>query len=172
MKQKLQAFSVHIFCFLSVFTFGLLALAQEAATPNFELAIDQFIDAVKIGQFAAIIVALVQLMKTGPAIRLTNWLIEKFAKPQVPSAPVAESKDPKDGFEEFEMLEPVKPISKLPGAVTPALSVAFGGLVGVAEAIATGKPKGQAIFEGLLSSGVAMSLYDLAIKPLVKKFTK
>lgn len=169
---EIKAILVLVGAFLLVFTCGLMAEAQEAANPDgeFELAVMGLVDAFKIGQVGLIIMALVQLVKTRLALMLIAWVGGKlgWAFMQKSADVPAEPQEEPSGLAKYL---PVN-LPKLPGAAVPATSVLIGGLAGVAESIATGKPVVQAVFEGLLSSGVAMGLYDFVLKPIINKFKK
>lgn len=172
-----QAIGVLFGAFLLSFSYSLMAEAQELMTGQGELevAILGLVDAIKIGQVGAIIMAIVQVLKTRMVGMLMLWIATKigWAKPAEISVPVSVTELPNgedhSGVDLSKYLP--APIS-LPNVAAPAVSVALGGLAGVAESVATGKPVVQAVFEGLLSGGVSMALYDLILKPIVNKFSK
>ncbi len=150
--------------FLMVLTFGFVAHAQDATDGELEISLLMLVDAVKIGQIGAIITALIQLVKTRVGLMLLGWLTAKLGWSWL-------QKKPQDVGPDLSGYVPI-PMPSVNPAVIPGMSLALGGVVGIVEAIATGKPVVQAIFEGLLSGGVSMALYDSIIQPLIKKFKK
>lgn len=183
MKLKSQILLLHIFAFCSVFIFGLTALAQSGTVPDgeLEIAINGMVDAFKIGQMGAIIMALIQLLKTRVVTGFLLFVAAKvgFKVPQTPKPaeiPVEEMTPEQlkeAGYEEMEMIEvPKAEPPKLPATAVVGANVLLGAAAGVAQSMATGIPAKDAIFQGLLSSGVATALWEMVAKPLVKKFTK
>lgn len=170
MNRKTAILMVHLSAFFMVFIFGLQALAQSVPDGELEIAINATIDAFKVGQLGVIIMALIQLLKTRVVSGALLLIAAKFGLEQPKPAEI-----PADqvGYQELDLgKEPEElPKPKLPGGVVTGATVLLGAAGGVAQAMGSGTPLKQAVFQGLLSSGVATALYEMVAKPLIKKLS-
>ncbi len=181
-----KACAVYMGAFLLVFSYGLMASAQEGA-PDAELedTLNMTVNAFKVGQVGGIIMALVMLLRTrfvtGIILAICARVgVQAAKKPDEPGVILE-----KEGYTQLEVNgAPVDSNSvkaeqgvtvepkKLSGAATTSANILLGAGAGIAQSLATGQPMKQAVLTGLLSSGVATALWEIVAKPLVKKLTK
>lgn len=164
---------------LSFLFAGLSAFADELPGDELELALNKFIDALKMGKTAVIIVAVVGLIRTRFVMKYLGPILEKIGfsfllvKPeeQVKEQIVKEQtailtgdvEGVNPGILDTKVLAP-----KISGKALPWVTVATGIAAGVGNGLITGKNLKQSIFEGVLSSGAAMGLFDLIVKTIKK----
>lgn len=145
---------------------GFVIKAQSLPGGELSLAINSLIDALKVGQVGVILLALLQILKTPVVLKLLAPMFLKVGLVVTPAQAEAKELDfqglPMAGSSELALNTKAMPFA----------AVSAGALAGIAESVATGKPIAQAIFEGVISSGLAMQAYDLIVKPLFNKFKK
>lgn len=165
----------------------LIIKAQMLPAGELEIALNGLIDAFKVGQVGVIILAIVQLLKTRFVLRILAGLFPAAqrllvelgdkVRPDEPAQPEPQVEEKQESslgkfLDASKLFPKIDPSAEIKTKALPVATVGLGALAGVAESLATGKPASQAIFEGLLSSGASMALYDLVLKPIIKKFSK